>query len=293
MTAPPTPLTFQSGDGGQLRGDRRGDPADPMVLLLHGAGQTRYSWSRAATRLADAGFCALAVDLRGHGDSEPAADGDYTRHAFARDVLALRQQVGSLFGVVGASLGGISALLADDECADALAEALVLVDIAPRIEQDGAERILEFMADRPDGFASLEEVADALAAYNPNRPRTRDLAGLSRNLRLGEDGRYRWHWDPALINGSKSLVSDRDPAALRRAARQLRIPCLLVRGRHSDLLTEDGVAEFRRLVPHAHHLDIHGAGHMVAGDSNDVFSDAVVDFLDLVWRQRASRNRTA
>lgn len=293
MTAAPTLLSFRRSDGGQLSVDRRGDPSAPIILLLHGAGQTRHSWARAATRLADEGFCALAVDLRGHGESDPAADGDYTRQAFTDDVLELRRQIGPLFGIVGASLGGISALLAGDQYSGSLCEAIVLVDIAPRIEQDGAERILAFMADRPDGFASLEEVADALAAYNPNRPRPRDLDGLGRNLRLGDDGRYRWHWDPALINGSQSLVSQRDPVALRRAARHLRIPCLLVRGRHSDLLTEDGVAEFRRLVPHAHHLDIRGAGHMVAGDSNDVFSDAVIDFLDLVRRQRADRDRTA
>ena len=263
----------------ELVGDRLGDPDDPLVVLLHGAGQTRHAWRRTTTRLCAEGFRTLALDLRGHGDSSWAPDGDYRRQAFADDLREVREQLGAFAAVVGASLGGLSALLAHDQHPDGLADMLVLVDIAPRIEAAGADRILAFMADRPEGYATVEEVARAVADYNPHRPPPSDLAGLRRNLRLGPDGRYRWHWDPKLIDGPTSLISARDPEALHRAAERLTIPCLLVRGRHSDLLTEDGAAEFRDAVPHAAYLDIAGAGHMVAGDTNDPFSDAVADFL--------------
>lgn len=289
MTGKPTRITLEGADGVRLAADRRGDPAWPVVVLLHGAGQTRHAWQRTATRLHSASFGTVAVDLRGHGDSDWAPDSDYRRHAFTLDVRALRFQLGPLAAVVGASLGGISALLAHDEHPGGIADALVLVDIAPRIEKAGSDRILAFMADRPEGFASVQEVAEAVAAYNPHRPATKDLDGLRRNLRLRDDGRYRWHWDPRLINGPKSLISARDPEALHTAAERLRVPCLLVRGRHSDLLTEDGAAEFRRAVPHAEYLDIQGAGHMVAGDTNDPFTDAVVNFLaPLAEPRRAS-----
>ncbi len=279
MTDEATPITLEGADGITLAADRRGDPDRPVVVLLHGAGQTRHAWHRTAGRLAAEGFCTVAVDLRGHGDSDWAPGGEYRRHAFAADVQALRRQLGPLAAVVGASLGGISALLAHDQEPGGIADALVLVDIAPRIEKAGSDRILAFMADRPEGFASVEDVAEAVAAYNPHRTAPSDLDGLRRNLRLGDDGRYRWHWDPELINGPTSLISARDPAALHAAARRLRVPCLLVRGRHSDLLTEDGAEEFRRAVPHAEYLDIHGAGHMVAGDTNDPFTSAVAAFL--------------
>jgi len=279
MTNSPTQLTLDGADGLVLHGERRGDPNQPTVLFLHGAGQTRHAWARTATRLATEGFTTVAIDLRGHGDSDWAADGDYRRHAFAADIQTIQRQVGSLAAVVGASLGGISALLAHDQHPGGITDSLVLVDIAPRIEKAGSDRILAFMADRPEGFESVQEVADAVARYNPHRPPPADLDGLRRNLRVGDDGRYRWHWDPALINGPKSLISSRDPTALHRAAQRLHTPCLLVRGRHSDLLSEAGAAEFRQNVPHAEYLDIHGAGHMVAGDTNDLFTDAVVNFL--------------
>jgi len=279
MTNEATPITLEGADGINLAVDRRGDPDRPVVVLLHGAGQTRHAWHRTAGRLTTEGFCTVAVDLRGHGDSDWAPGGDYRRHAFAADIQALRRQLGPLAAVVGASLGGLSALLAHDQQPGGIADALVLVDIAPRIEKAGSDRILAFMADRPEGFTSVEEVAEAVAAYNPHRAATNDLDGLRRNLRLTDDGRYRWHWDPRLIDGPKSLISARDPEALHAAAQRLRVPCLLVRGRHSDLLTEDGAAEFRRAVPHTEYLDIHGAGHMVAGDTNDPFTSAVVNFL--------------
>lgn len=279
MTQTPTRVTVKARDDIELVGDRLGDPDQPLVIFLHGAGQTRHAWRRTTARLAAAGVCTVALDLRGHGDSSWARDGDYRRQAFADDLRSVHHQLGRFAAIVGASLGGLSALLAHDQHPDGITESLVLVDIAPRIEAAGADRILAFMADRPEGYATVQEVAEAIGRYNPHRPPPRDLEGLRRNLRIDADGRYRWHWDPRLIEGPTSLISARDPEALHAAARRLTIPCLLVRGRNSDLLTEDGAAEFRDAVPHAAYIDIAGAGHMVAGDSNDPFTSAVVEFV--------------
>ncbi len=169
-----------------------------------------------------------------------------------------------------------------------VASALVLVDVAPTIEMDGALRIGAFMAEHmEDGFGSLEEVADAIAAYNPHRPRPSDLSGLRKNLRQRPDGRWAWHWDPAFISGKfgsqdETRTSLTDPGRLRIAAKELTVPVLLVRGRMSDLLSEEGAQELLQLVPHARLADVAGAGHMVAGDRNDLFNDAVVSFLEEV-----------
>ena len=186
--------------------------------------------------------------------------------------------------LVGASLGGMSSLFALAQASEAdrptPAAALVLVDIATRMEIDGARRILEFMSQKPDGFETLEEASEAIATYNPHRPRPRDLNGLKKNLRLQEDGRYRWHWDPAFINGRLSPGRSAILDTLDDAARGLRIPTLLGRGRMSDLLSQEGADEFLDLVPHAHFVDVSDAGHMVAGDKNDVFTRAVLDFLN-------------
>ena len=249
------------------------------MLLLHGGGQTRHSWAAVADRLAEAGYRAVAMDLRGHGESDWAADGDYSIGAFARDVEAMVGTLGRAPVVVGASLGGMAALVAEGEASVELSSGLVLVDIAPQIEPAGVDRIVSFMTAHTEGFASLDEAADAIAIYRPDRPRPADLRGLEKNLRQGPDGRWRWHWDPAFLAPDRGPSNRAHPARLDDAARRVRVPTLLVRGRRSDLLSEAGAQHFLALVPHARFVDVADAGHMVVGDRNDAFSNAVLGFV--------------
>jgi pimeloyl-ACP methyl ester carboxylesterase len=250
----------------------------PPVLLLHGGGQTRHSWSGTAGRLAARGYEAWTMDLRGHGDSDWASDGDYTTDAMVEDLDAVCAEIGPPV-LVGASMGGMVGLVSEGSLRPGRLRALVLVDIATQLEPAGVERIVGFMSAAPDGFATLEEAADAIAVYRPNRPRPSNLDGLRKNLRRGEDGRWRWHWDPAFLSG-KSRDGRSDADTLGDAARNLTLPTLLVRGRMSDMLSLEGVATFREQCPHAHFVDIADAGHMVVGDRNDAFTDAVIDFVD-------------
>jgi pimeloyl-ACP methyl ester carboxylesterase len=273
-------------NGVHLAADVGGPDDGPTVVLLHGGGQTRHSWHGTWRTLADAGWRACSVDLRGHGDSEWPADGDYSHLAFAEDVVALTQQLATPPVLVGASLGGLASLLAiaDAPRQEDVARALVLVDVAHRIEDEGRERIREFMTAHLDGFATLDDAADTIHAYNPHRPRPTDLSGLQKNLRE-RDGRWYWHWDPRFMTGMFEGVDETrarlvEPEKRAAAARALRIPVLLVRGRSSDLLSEEGAREFLELVPHAEFADVAGAGHMVAGDRNEVFNRAILDFLD-------------
>ena len=276
--AEPRPVVFEVGPL-RIVGDAYGDPASPPVLLLHGGGQTRHAWGGTAGALAEAGRHAVALDLRGHGDSDWDPEGDYGVDALAADVISIARHFPARPAMVGASLGGLAILIAQGESAQPPASAVVLVDIAPRVEAEGVERIIGFMGAHPDGFASLEDAADAVAGYVPHRPRPRDLNGLRKNLRLGPDGRYRWHWDPRLMSRrDRPRATDNTPR-LEAAARALRVPTLLVRGRQSDVVSEDGARAFLSLVPHASYADVTGAGHMVAGDRNDPFTDAVVRFL--------------
>jgi pimeloyl-ACP methyl ester carboxylesterase len=256
-------------------------------VLLHGGGQTRHSWGTTLGNLGAHGWRAYSIDLRGHGDSEWAKDGDYSLDALAGDVVAIARSLDAPPALVGASLGGISSLAAIGEHPDeTVARALVLVDVAPRIEEVGRNRIGEFMMEHMEsGFGSLDEVADAIQRYNPHRPRPTNLGGLEKNLRRRSDGRWYWHWDPVFITGrlggtDETRASLVEPTRLQAAARALRVPTLLVRGRQSDLLSEEGARELLELVPQASFVDVAGAGHMVAGDRNDVFNDAVVSFLD-------------
>lgn len=268
------------GDGVNLAVDVGGRAEDPPVLFLHGGGQTRASWGAAVGRAASAGFRAMALDLRGHGDSEWSPNGAYDIDRFAAD---LREIIGSLREppmLVGASLGGIASLLVAGESSELVARGIVLVDIAPRIERKGVDRIRDFMGARPEGFSSIDEAADAVAAYLPHRRRPADPSGLLKNLRQGKDGRLRWHWDPRFVM-HKFEESDMETQSrrLREAAVRLTIPVLLVRGALSEVVSEESARGFQTLVPHAEYVSIGGADHMVAGDRNDVFNEAVIDFL--------------
>jgi len=271
-----------AGDGLTLAADAYGPAGGPPVLLFHGGGQTRHAWGGTARLLGELGWRALTIDLRGHGDSDWAPDGRYGLDGFAGDVRALALAQPTPPALIGASLGGLSSLVAIAHAPDGteVARALILVDVAPRLEPVGIEHIAEFMLGHLDGFADLDEVADAVAAFNPHRPRPSDLSGLRKNVRLREDGRWYWHWDPAFLSGGTDEPrSYTNEALLEAAARSLRLPTLLVRGRQSDVLSEEGARHLLGLVPHARYVDVGGAGHMVAGDRNDAFNDAVVDFL--------------
>jgi len=272
-------VSLVAGEPQELEAGRIGDPAGEPVVFLHGGGQTRHAWGGTARELAEKGWYALSLDLRGHGESSWSAAGDYRLDAFIADLRTVLAGLGRPAAVVGASLGGMTALLAAGEEPRTEVAALVLVDIAPRIEHAGAQRIVSFMLSRPEGFASLEEAADAVEAYQPHRRRPRDVRGLEKNLRQGPDGRWRWHWDPRFLSGVSSPSSGDTPARLDAAARALDAPTLLVRGQLSDLLSEEGARHFLALVPHARYADVSNAGHMVAGDRNDVFTGAVIDFL--------------
>ncbi|MEZ5785186.1 MAG: alpha/beta hydrolase [Xanthobacteraceae bacterium] len=283
-----TIVTFTGAAGNCLVADVFGSQGDP-VLLLHGGGQTRHAWTKTATAIARDGHIAYSLDLRGHGDSDWVANGSYEFSDFAADVkivaAELTRRAGAKPIAIGASLGGIASLLAEadseTERGASIFSALVLVDITPRVDQSGVRKILDFMrAHANEGFASIDDAAQAVAGYLPHRPAPRDNEGLKKNLRLSPDGRWRWHWDPRFLDG-KRIASDRHAIESRlvAAARRLRIPVLLVRGASSELVKEAHVKEFLELVPHAGYIDISDARHMVAGDHNDHFSAAVLSFI--------------
>ena len=278
----PDRVTCSGANGVTLVGDAYGDPAAPSVLLLHGGGQTRHSWGGTAATLAEAGFYAVSVDLRGHGESDWDPDGNYSLDMFRLDTEAWCETLGHP-ALVGASMGGITGLWTEGSRAaehrEPVSRALVLVDIAHRSEVQGVERIVSFMTGNPEGFASLDEVADAVAGYLPHRPRPSNLEGLARNLRRTPDGRYHWHWDPKFMSGERRPRTSTDWDMFGELARRLTMPVMLVRGRMSDVLSEEIAQEFCTLVPHAVYVDVGDAHHMVAGDRNDAFTDSVVDFL--------------
>ena len=254
-------------------------PADAQkILFLHGGGQTRQSWRGALTQATKRGYRAISLDLRGHGDSDWSPS-DYSMESFVADGRKAIEHIGGEPILVGASLGGLIGMLIAAAPPPRL-RALVLVDITHRIEAGGAKEVTAFMGSAPEGFGSLEEAADAVSAYLPHRERPKDTSGLKRNLRL-RNGRYYWHWDPSFMEmGRDAESSFPGPNPLENAARAIKIPTLLIRGGRSRIVSEAGAREFLQLVPQAEFVDIAEAHHMVAGDANDAFNEAVFNFID-------------
>ena len=254
------------------------DSARPSILFLHGGGQNRYSWKNTSQILADEGLHVVALDSRGHGDSDRAPNANYTVDALCADTLLVLEQIGRPTILIGASMGGMTALPVAYQAGPEKVTKLVLVDVVPRYEKDGSARIREFMASGLNGFGSLEEAADAVAAYLPHRSKPRSTEGLKKNLRH-RDGRWHWHWDPAFLTAPLD-----DPFVrvekLERAAINLRIPIQLIRGRLSDVVSEEGVKDFLDKVPSAEFVELSDAGHTAAGDDNDAFSEVVVQFVN-------------
>jgi len=270
------PVAFTAEDGVRLAGDSRGPEDGPLVLLLHGGGQTRHAWTRTATRLAGEGYHVVTYDARGHGDSDWSPDGDYALPRHGRDLLAVLRALGEPAGLVGASMGGTSSLIAASDEPER-AWGLILVDIVPGFAARGVQRVRAFMTANPEGFASLDEAAAAVSAYNPNRQST-NPAGLMRNLREGADGRLRWHWDPKVI-GNTPTAKTSEMLATRLHSLPARLPILLVAGANSDVVDDRARDTFRAQAPHAEVISVAKAGHMVAGDRNDAFGDAISSFL--------------
>jgi non-heme chloroperoxidase len=236
---------------------------------------------------ASQGCHVISLDLRGHGESDWARDGDYSIDAFVGDVLAIIKPLLAPPVLVGASIGGIASLVAIGENAEPLARGLVLVDVVPNMPAEGLDRIRTFMGAGSGGFASIDEASAAIASYLPHRKRPKSGNGLENNLRRGSDGRLYWHWDPAFHAGSQQRADRGMLARMEAAASAIRIPTLLVSGTQSEVVNREGVDQLMRLIPQAKWLAVQGAAHMVAGDKNDAFNAAVSEFI-----ARLSSDRT-
>ena len=269
--------TLPTADGLTLAADLvPGDARQPPVLLAHGFGQTRQSWSGTQRRLSEAGHASLAFDMRGHGASmRNPGELPYASAQFVADVHRAADALVGTPILVGASMGGLTGLLAQAQ--QPRFAALVLVDVTPQWENAGAERIQRFMGAHPDGFADFDAAADAIAAYLPHR-RERKRPEQLRHLLHRRDGRLHWHWDPRLLS-EFMLTGEALQGEVARAAECIDIPVLLISGGRSDLVSDRTVDAFLALVPHARHERLPEATHMVAGDDNDAFADVLLRHL--------------
>jgi pimeloyl-ACP methyl ester carboxylesterase len=265
------------GDGLELSGSAYGNPTAPPVLFFHGGGQSRNAWLGSARRVAEAGYFGVSVDLRGHGDSEWAENGDYLLEAFGRDIEQLLFQFERPVTLVGASRGGQSALVGGSRHAQRV-RLIMLADVAPLLRDEGVDGIRAFFEEGAAGFATLDDAAASLARHL-HQPHMADVSKLARAMRRDGEGRWQWRWDPA--TGRREFLnppSEND--SLLAAAARVASPVVLVRAEFSHLLTDEGVAAFKSLAPQLEVVTEPGVGHMFTADRNDGFATQLLDWLE-------------
>jgi pimeloyl-ACP methyl ester carboxylesterase len=273
------------GDGLELSGSAYGDPEAPPVLFFHGGGQSRNAWLGSAVRVAEAGYYGISIDLRGHGDSDWAADGDYLLDAFGRDVERLLAQFDRPVTLVGASRGGQSALVGGSRHRDRV-RLIMLADVAPMMRDDGVDGIRAFFAEGAQGFATVDAAADSLARHL-DQPRIGDASKLARSMRQDTAGRWQWRWDPA--TGKRDFLHPpSENEALLAAAARVTCPIILVRAELSHLLIDAGVAMFKQLAPQLEVVTAPGVGHMFTADRNDGFATQLLTSLARIPERKST-----
>lgn len=271
--------TVTAADGIALAQEVFNPDGTPCLLFAHGFGQTRHAWGGSAATLAASGMRCVSYDMRGHGQSGRVADGEYHMQQFFDDLAMLARAQPEPPILVGASMGGLLGLGVAGEFDPAPFRALVLVDITPRWETAGVERILEFMRAWPEGFADYGEAASAIVDYLPHRRKRKSDAQLKPLLRRGDDGRLHWHWDPAML-APIAEEGERYQPRLIEATRKVDVPVLLLSGGRSDVVSDTTVDEFLAMVSQAQHVRLDKATHMLAGDANDAFTREIERFVD-------------
>ena len=274
-------MKFKVSSGLNIAASSWGRDSDPLVILLHGGGQTRHAWGETGEKLSQNGFYVLALDLRGHGDSDWHPNGEYGVDNYKKDIVSILKEIKKPAAFIGASLGGMTSLsIAGDPELREKCWALVMVDIGLYPNLEGSQEIVEFMHSGSEGFASIGEAAESVANYLPHRKRPRDNRGLEKNLRLKDDGRYYWHWDPRFLDSRPKDIPEDYKEKQKSFAKVVETPTLLIKGAMSNILTQNEVDDFLQVITHSEFVEIKDAAHMVAGDRNDIFAAAAIDFLE-------------
>lgn len=269
-------IRLTGADGLAIAAEAFGGQSDAPVLFLHGGGQSRSAWRCAARALANKGYYGVTLDLRGHGDSDWAPDGNYAFDRYVGDLVAIIDRLDQPAILVGASLGGHISLITAAERPD-LVRALSLADVTPWLDEDNADGLRAAMLRSAEGFdtlAAAAAMADALRGVSTQG----DPERLRRHMREGVDGRFYWRWDPRFLK-NVFVKHGGEGGLFSRAAMRLQVPTLLMHAQFSTVVTLDQVARFREVLPSLRYERIDGVGHMVSGDDNDAYLPALSRFL--------------
>jgi pimeloyl-ACP methyl ester carboxylesterase len=271
----PLSLKFTSYDGCRLQVYRWGQDG-PACIFLHGFGEGSYIWDDFAPTIVPQ-YRSVAIDLRGHGDSDWGVLRPYDFDSYVRDVVCLIDELGlTHVAIIGHSLGGSVATHAAASRTNEVF-ALVLVESGPGLRQDGIARMRSDFKQAHQNYAAIEDYVDWLEKRRTLVPREKIRQFARRSLRLRPDGAFELKCDPRIVE-----EPDRDNAdtALWNAIAQVRCPTLVMRGVASSVLTKDIATKVTKAFARGRLHTIDRAGHGLIAENPEAFADAVREFLD-------------
>jgi len=252
----------------------------PPVVFLHGGGLNAHTWDLVCAALRRERHC-VALDQRGHGESEWSPQMDYTTESHVGDLDAFVDTLGlRRFVLVGMSLGGVNALAWAGQHSRRLA-GLVLVDVGPEIRSDGVRKIQAFTSEATP-LASVDEFVDRALAFNPRRNRELLRRSLLHNLRSMPDGRFMWKYDQRHRGKVDPVAYARRRELLWSAVDGVECPTLVVRGAQSDVFHDEDAERLAGRLRRGRWVKIEGAGHTVQGDNPAGLLVELRPFLDEV-----------
>ena len=255
-----------------------GRPESPPLVLLHGGGQSAHTWDPCCLILARRYRC-LALDQRGHGDSDWSPAGDYEIEDHVRDLAGFADSLALHAPIMaGMSLGGINATAYAVQHASRL-RALVSVDVGPDVQFEPVQRMMQGLGDYRH-FKSPEDAAARLTRLGARRPGSLLKDTLSRNLREEEDGTWTWKYDPRTMVGlsAEDILAPRRP--LWKVLSRITCPVLVVRGEDSEIFSEGDAAKFTGHLPRATCVTVPNARHSVQTDNPQGLAAAIMTFDD-------------
>jgi len=247
------------------------------ILFLHGGGLNAHTWDLVCLMLRDSYHC-LALDQRGHGDSEWEPTADYRFEAQVADVAGFIQKLKlNRPLVVGHSMGGFAAMGYAIEHAATMA-GMVLVDIAPELEFTGSSRIRDFISQDRE-LDSVDAFIEKALAFNPRRNRELLRRSLLHNLRQLPSGRWTWKHDPNRMSGDFEKERTERVQHINNSAANITCPVLVMRGDRSDVLSDSAAEKFASSVPNGRWIKVANAGHTIQGDNPRALLEALWPFI--------------
>jgi esterase len=254
-----------------------GNDDRPPLVFLHGGALNAHTWDVVCLALRDYYHC-LALDQRGHGDSDWADDYGHEHHA--GDIGGFVEQLGiDRTVMVGQSMGGLNSIAYAGRGGERLA-GLVIVDVGPELNVGGTKRIGDFIRDTPEA-ESVDAFIDKAMQFNPRRDRLLLKRSLMHNLRQLPNGNWTWKWDPNRMRAGMSKIEDHIDAIRKLWSEVEKIDCptLVMRGANSDVFTDQNAEKFATSLRKGRWVRIPDAGHTVQGDNPRDMVSALREFL--------------